>query len=304
MTDRPPLRALRALRGEPALRAFTLVELLVVIGIIALLISILLPALNDARRTANDVKCAINVKQLVTALVMYAGQNKGAYPPNINQLNPAQPVPPYLNNSNFWYDKERIGTYMPKSIVEATGSIGGPVFVCPNSENVARSYAMNIWASSMTTQNELNASPQRLTYGPGATWSPVAFRGTLFKTTAKDSTRLILIGERWPNPSTGGQPRYANATIGFQGATAGERFLGIPGGVGFQGFPLEPRAETELDYSMHRRKVGKGREAKGKTQIGFADSHVELLSHDELGDPTTGKSRLRAKWSPYDGEIQ
>lgn len=65
---------------RPAPRGFTLVELLVVIGIIALLISILLPALNKARAQANVTKCAANMRSAVQALHIYTTEFKGWLP--------------------------------------------------------------------------------------------------------------------------------------------------------------------------------------------------------------------------------
>src|SRR5438552_8326792 len=145
----------------PARRAgagFTLVELLVVIGIIALLIAILLPVLSAARRDAKDVQCASNVRQLCLALLQYAGDWKGRFPPSGD----------YGDDSGqhlavWWTDQERIGPYISAAAyyendgkpvtswdtsgLAARGAMGG-VFVCPNDDGAARSYSMNRHASS------------------------------------------------------------------------------------------------------------------------------------------------------------
>src|SRR5947199_5319939 len=66
---------------SPTIRkGFTLIELLVVIGVIALLISMLLPALARARESANTVACASNLRQMGIAMGMYISANKGWAP--------------------------------------------------------------------------------------------------------------------------------------------------------------------------------------------------------------------------------
>jgi len=67
-------------------RAFTLVELLVVIGIIALLISILLPALSKARKQANTARCLSTLRQVAMGFQFYANDFKGALPPTKQSL--------------------------------------------------------------------------------------------------------------------------------------------------------------------------------------------------------------------------
>lgn len=76
-------------RHEP--RGFTLMEVLVVIGIIALLISILLPSLNAAQRSAERVACAANLRTIGQAYATYTGESNGRYPHVNTTIGPNGP---------------------------------------------------------------------------------------------------------------------------------------------------------------------------------------------------------------------
>lgn len=130
-------------------RAFTLVELLVVIGIIAVLIGILLPALGRAREAGNRTQCLSNMRQQFVAMTSYAAANRGQMPigtrAGYDQMN-------YV----LW-DKT---AYTGVGILVYTGYIKNPgIFYCPSQNNDGHRYnsPTNPWPPGLDVNPNTNS---------------------------------------------------------------------------------------------------------------------------------------------------
>lgn len=263
---------------------FTLVELLVVLGIIALLVSILLPVVNAARTRAKEIVCQSNVRQICACMFAYAADSH-AFPPN--EVTPSP-------SGQYWYDDYHVGKILGKfgnTIGSYQPSLVNPdpTLICPeDNPQSLRSYAMNAWASCQVDTTVANSQF-------GVQWGPWS----------KPASQLILVTEKWSSTGNSKFGWTAAATIGGLEGTPGQRF---GGGTGLSPmFNAGPYGyvTTELPYERHRSREGPGQgtQAIGRVTIGYADGHVVMKSQVDLYDPTTGLSRLDSLWSPADPRL-
>jgi len=166
-------------------KGFTLVELLVVIGIIALLIAILMPVLGRAREQANWVKCLSNLRQVGQAFMMYTNNNKGQFP-RAGVGDPADWI--------YWEDAP--GSGLPRDINQCPMApyYGVPVntemFVCP-SDTLNRRAGVN-YKYSYSSNYLITRLPPNFNAYPGESSNP------LRTSEIKNSSHKILLIDETP----------------------------------------------------------------------------------------------------------
>lgn len=261
---------------------FTLVELLVVIGIIGVLTALLMPALSGARKAANTAQCASNLRQLATAWHMYANANKRiSVPgrlPTAGKPNGVYDLDTGAQYRPRWY--ELLGgvtglnaTRKPNPIEDDSWTIQNSVFLCPevpdwnNSRNYPYGYNYQFLG---------NARPRASPTGGGFfIWINYPVMSSRIKA-AETVLAVDCVGTAAGKPESARTGYYQDGT----------KSLSSRGNKGV--FVDPPRLGAQSDYADHQNRTPQHRSGpdprhKRKLNAAFCDGHVDLVTPQDLG---------------------
>lgn len=195
---------LKSYRPSRKQAAFTLVELLVVIGIIAVLIAILLPAVNKARRAAQGVVCLANLNQLGIASVMYVNDFKVLAPSISNTTG--------ISAGETWDTK--LAPYMGvKLVANAAGHMVAPAncylktLECPSDDRQNLGYGWKLRSYVGIRAKDGTAYTSGPTGGPngdyvGTMWTNGTIGFAIKPTMVRKPTECVYLMENWTLNST------------------------------------------------------------------------------------------------------
>jgi prepilin-type N-terminal cleavage/methylation domain-containing protein/prepilin-type processing-associated H-X9-DG protein len=263
---------------------FTLVELLVVIGIIAVLIGILMPALIAARKAANTTQCGSNMRQIGMAMRLYLDQNRNKFP--------------YHPNGGVWRDPGTGAMLLPNDNRAYWGIVYLPLLLKNNAEyetqvangagaTAGLAWARSLWQCPAYTVTDLDpgysenyVSDQTATLGLN---DLISGRNTA---RVRNASEFILCHDSWEHlleGNDGGDWLMAYSVMNFPGGVMG---LHRESGNLLQ-YMSKPYAKVMREaYYRHKR----------QSQVLWLDGHVSLIPESNgrdipfywyTGDPNT-----------------
>jgi prepilin-type N-terminal cleavage/methylation domain-containing protein/prepilin-type processing-associated H-X9-DG protein len=281
-------------------RAFTLVELLVVIGIIALLVGILLPTLGSARRQAASVKCLASLREIGNAFAIYAVEQRGYWPVAVHAEGSTPglmpPGSPVGANERRWPDLIAKYVSSNKNVTNADSITAirrsSVIWGCPE------------WTKTQEFNENLFADKVRVGYG-------MQYYPTYFQDGKADDLAYVRAGTATGQRIPGVLGAYVKAAVwGRKGAQRGVIIDSIThivqtpqqGGSGvvqftsnFRWFPFDYNGTGSLDptnmFYVDARRHAKPNTTKKQTygnvrgmNMLFADGHAQPVSVKEAWD--------------------